>query len=198
MPRAKQEGVCDRSLRALLRGAGGTTALEFAILCVPFFMFTLFLFEIGMDFYIQLALDYAVQQGGRKLQTGAGNAATSATVFKTDCLCPAVAGFLNCSQISLTVYPLSTSNYYTNGQAGAGSVPISGGKLSTASWSFSTGGPSTLMYMQAIYTSVSIVGGFVPGMSTASSAGRVRVTTSAVGFINEGFTAPTTICGASS
>ena len=198
MPASKRAGRRDRSARALLLGARGTTAMEFAIVSVPFLMFTLFLFELGVDFYLQLALDYAVQQGARKLQTGAGNAAPSVTVFKTDCLCPAVAGFLNCGQISLTVFPLSTSDYYTNAQAGAGAVPMSGGKLSTASWSFSTGGAATLMFMQAIYTSASVVGLLVPGMSTASSNGQVRVTSSAIGFINEAFTTPTTICGASS
>ncbi len=161
-------------------------------------MFTLFLFELGVDFYLQLALDYAVQQGARKLQTGAGNAATTANAFKTDCMCPAVAGFLNCSQISITVYPLSAADYYVNGQAGAGNVPLSNGKLSTASWAFNSGGASTLMFLQAIYTSASVVGSLVPGMSTSSSAGQVRVTTSSIGFINEAFTPPTTICGAAS
>ena len=161
-------------------------------------MFLLFLFELGVDFYLQLALDYAVQQGARKLQTGAGNAATSAAVFKNDCLCPAVAGFLNCSQISITVYPLSTADYYLNAQAGAGGVPLSNGKLNTASWAFSAGTASTLMFLQAIYVSASVVGSLVPSMSTSTSGGRVRVTTSSIGFINEAFTAPSTICGASS
>jgi Flp pilus assembly protein TadG len=188
----------ETSARALLHGARGTTALEFAIISVPLMMFLLFLFELGVDFYLQLALDYAVQQGARKLQTGAGNAATSAAVFKKDCLCPAVAGFLNCSQISITVYPLSTADYYLNAQAGAGGVPLSNGKLNTASWAFSSGTASTLMFLQAIYVSASAVGLLVPSMSTSTSGGSVRVTTSSIGFINEAFTAPSTICGASS
>ncbi len=185
-------------MAALLRGARGTTSMEFAIVCVPFLMFVLFLFEIGVDFYLQLALDYAVQQGARRLQTGAGNAAPSAAAFKTDCLCPAVAGFLNCSQISINVYPLTTADYYANGRAGAGSVPLLNGKLSTSSWSFAAGSATTLMFLQAIYTSASVVGQLVPGMATNSSNGWVRVTTSAIGFINEPFTAASTICGASS
>jgi len=183
------------SAKTLLRGRRGTTALEFAMLAVPFWMFLLALIELGLDFYVQLALDYAVQEGARKLQTGAANAAASAAIFKTDCLCPLVAPFLNCNQISLNVYPVTAADYYLNAQAGGGAIPLSNGNLSTSSWSFSTSSAATPMFMQAIYTSVPVVGGFVPGYAVNSAGGRVHVTSSTIGFINEPFSSSSTVCG---
>ena len=148
-----------------------------------------------MDFYVQLALDYAVQEGARKLQTGAGNSAASVQVFKTNCICPAVSGFLNCNQLTLNIYPLTTADYYVNAKSGAGAVPVSAGQLSTSGWSFSPSSAGTLMFMQAIYPSVSFVGMLLPAMSVASGSSRVHVTTSSIGFINEPFTTSSTICG---
>jgi Flp pilus assembly protein TadG len=171
--------------------------MEFAILAIPFWLFMLFLFELGCDFYVQLALDYAVQQGARELQTGQVASTATATVFKNDCLCPAVAGFLNCSQITLSVFPISTTDYYANAQTGAGFVPVSAGSLSTGSWSFTTGTANTPMFLQAVYTSVSIVGQLLPSMSVLNGNARVHVTTSSVGFLNEQYPVQTTFCGKS-
>ncbi len=187
-----------RVSRLLVGARRGSTALEFAILVIPFWLFLLFLFELGFDFYVQLALDYAVQEAGRLLQTGAGSAATSASVFKTDCVCPVVAGFLNCGQISLTAYPVTTTDYYTNAQAGGGFVPLNSGALNTGSWGFATGAPNAPMFLQAVYTSVSIVGMLFPSMSVAYGSTRVHVTTSSIGFLNEQYPTLTTVCGVNS
>ena len=69
-------------LRLLKRGSrtgrAGTTAVEFAVLGVPFLMFFLFLFEVGLDFYMQTALDYVVAETSRRVQIGAGQSAASA------------------------------------------------------------------------------------------------------------------------
>ncbi len=184
-----------RQARPRLLGRRGATALEFAILAVPFWLFLLFLFELGMDFYVQLALDYAVQEGARRLQTGGGNAAASAAAFKADCMCPPVAAFLNCNQISISLFPVTTSDYYLNAKTGAGSLPITNGVLSTSGFSFGTGTAVQPMFLQAVYTSVSIVGGLLPIMSAVSGSGRVHVTTSSIGFINEPFNSSSQVCG---
>ena len=187
-----------RCLLGIMTSRKGATAMEFAILSIPFFLFLLFLFELGLDFYVQLALDYAVQEGARRLQTGAGNTAASVQIFKTDCLCPPVASFLNCNQITLNVYPLTAADYYVNAQAGAGLVPVSGGALNTSSWVFSSSTAATPMFIQAIYPSVSVVGLLLPSMSVVSGSSRVHVTTSSVGFINEPFTTTSSVCGVTS
>ncbi len=185
----------DRRFGGLIAGRRGTTALEFAIISIPFLLFLLFLFEMGCDFYVQLALDYAVQEGARRLQTGQGSSATSVAQYKTDCICPIISGFLNCNQIALTIYPISTTDYYLNDEAGGGQIPLSGGILNTSSFVFTPGGADTPMFMQAIYTSVSAVGLLLPSMSVSNGTTRVHVTASSVGFLNETFGTSSTICG---
>ena len=158
-------------------------------------LFLLFLFEVGLDLYVQLALDYAVQEGARELQTGAGNAATSVASFKTNCLCPAIAGFLNCNQISLNVVPMTGTDYYTNATAGAGSIPLSAGSLDTSGFTFVPSGSDAPMFLQAVYTSVSTVGLLLPMMSVKYGSTRVHVTTSSIGFVNEPFSTSSSVCG---
>ena len=158
-------------------------------------LFLLFLFEIGFDLYVQLALDYTVQEAARELQTGAGNAATSAQTFMTDCLCPRVSAFLNCSQISLNVAPMTNVDYYANAVAGAGALPVSANGLDTSGFVFTPSGSDTPMFMQAIYTSVSPVGLLLPMMSVKYGASRVHVTNSTIGFVNEPFTSSNSVCG---
>ena len=158
-------------------------------------LFLLFLFEMGLDLYVQLALDYAVQEGARELQTGAGNAALSLSAFQTNCLCPKVAGLLNCNQISLNIAPMTSADYYTNAVAGTGSIPMSAGGLDTSGFAFTPGGPDTPMFMQAIYTSVSAVGLLLPMMSVKYGSSRVHVTNSTIGFVNEPFSSSNTVCG---
>ena len=158
-------------------------------------LFLLFLFELGLDFYVQLALDYAVEEGARRLQTGQGSSAVSLSQYKIDCICPVISGFLNCNQISLTAYPVGTADYYQNEQAGAGQIPLSGGILNTSSFVFTPGGADTPMFMQAVYTSVSAVGLLLPSMSVSNGSTRVHVTVSSIGFLNETFGTSPTVCG---
>jgi Flp pilus assembly protein TadG len=166
-------------------GRRGTTALEFAILSIPFMLFFLFLFELGFDFYVQLALDYGVQEGARRVQTGNAQAATAQT-FVTNCMCPAISSLLNCAQISVNLQPVTT-DYYTVISDGGSAVPVTAGKLNTSAFGINPGAANQLMFVQAIYTSPSIVGLLLPSMSVSNGTTRVRATVSTMGFINEPF-----------
>ena len=159
----------------------GTTALEFAILSIPFFTFLLFLFEIGFDYYLQASLDYAIQEGARQIQTGNAQSAPSAAAFKAQYVCPNLGGLIDCNSIYLNVTEI-TSDFYTQGSIGP---PLTGGTLDPSKYAFCLGLPNQLMLVQAIYTSPSIIGLLVPSMSLPFGSGRVRVTSSSVGFINE-------------
>lgn len=165
-------------------GVRGTTALEFGILSFPFMLFIMFLFELGMDFYIQIALDYAVTQAARAIQTGAAQSTTSSAAFKALYVCPPVSGLLNCNQISINSFQVTTDFY----SQGAATVPTVNGKVSTGSWGFCAGQANSLMEVQAIYISTSLVGGLLPSMAMATTQGLQRITQSTMGFLNEPFT----------
>jgi len=179
-------------LRLLKRGSrtvrAGTTAVEFAVLGVPFLMFFLFLFEVGLDFYMQTALDYVVAETSRRVQIGAGQSAASAAAFQSQYVCPVAAGLLNCNAITIGVQPVTT-DFYTQQLT----TPTTGGVLNTSGYAYCAGTPGQLMLVQAVYVSPTVVGMLVPGMSVLSGSSRVRVTTSSMGFVNESFTGPDTV-----
>ncbi len=155
--------------------------MEFAILAVPFTAFLLFLFEVGFDYYLQDAVDYAALCGARSVQVGR-QAAVSALDFKNKYVCPPVAGLLNCNAITVNVLPV-TPDYYTQA---IGQVPIVNGVLNTASYTFTPGTQDQLMLLQIIYTSPTFVGQLVPSWNTAlPTSGFAHVTFSSIGFVNE-------------
>ncbi len=186
--RLARHNVLGLMKRAGRTGRAGTTAVEFAVLGVPFLMFFLFLFEVGLDFYMQTALDYVVAETSRRVQIGAGQSAVSAAAFKAQYVCPVAAGLLNCNGITIGVQPVTT-DFYTQSVA----VPTAGGVLNTSGYSYCPGAPGELMLVQAVYASPTVVGMLVPGMSVLSGSSRVRVTTSSMGFVNESFTGPDTV-----
>ena len=176
-----------KRLAVLLRQTRGGAALEFAIVAVPFMTFLLVLFQVGLDFYYQTALDFAVAHGARAVQTGAAQAEVSADSFKKDYVCPAVQGLLNCPSITVTAQlVLPTSDYYQtqfpSPLNAAGVV-----SLSTYTSHFPLGGPNSLMLVQAVLESPSLTGRLVPGLYTYDGSSVVHVTTSTTAFTNENF-----------
>lgn len=166
------------------RDRRGSTALEFAIVSLPFLTLLLFLVEIGYDLFAQVSLDYGVQTAARQIQVGAAHGASTAEAFKANYLCPAVSGLLPCSSIAVNVLPI-TNNYYTDVPA---NLPVnSSGKLDTSGYIYCPGKPRQLMLVQALYTSPSLIAAFVPAMATATVDGFVHVTLSSAAFINENF-----------
>src|SRR5690606_17181838 len=56
--------------RRFARNKQGTTAIEFGLVAVPFFMITVGIAEIAMMGLAQTNLDYATTEAGREIRTG--------------------------------------------------------------------------------------------------------------------------------
>jgi Flp pilus assembly protein TadG len=187
--------ACVRARKASSRGrrARGRRAavmLEFAIVGPPFLLALVFIVEVGYDLYAQEMLDYGMQTAARQIQLGNAQGNTHAT-FMSDYFCPAVAGFLACSDITVNVAPVTTTadttaTYYS--PATTATLPTTSGHLNTANFTYCPGLPNELMLATAVYTSPSIVALFVPSLASNLGAGLVRVTISASAFVNENFT----------
>jgi Flp pilus assembly protein TadG len=96
---------------ALRRSAkAGTVALEFAMISPAFLGLLLFLFELGFLLYAQTALDYAVNQAARQLQTSQETIVNGATqaAFQSAVLCPYLSAFLACSGVVVSLQPVAT------------------------------------------------------------------------------------------
>lgn len=173
-------GQC-RAFRADRRGAA---ALEFGLVAVPFLTFLLFLAELGYNFFAQASLDYAVQTAARQVQIGTVQGGATNAIFKASYLCPALKNLLPCGSVTVDVIPVDT-DYYAEL---TGQLPVgTNGKLIVSTNSYCPGTPRQLMFVQAVYTSPSIIGLLLPSMTASSAAGRVHVTLATTGFINENF-----------
>lgn len=93
------------------RGAtAGVVALEFALIGSLFLGLLLFIFELGFLLYAQTALDFAVKEAARQMQTGQQTIAngTSQSSFQSVVLCPFLSGLLSCSNVVVTLQPVNT------------------------------------------------------------------------------------------
>ena len=133
-----------RAVRAALRrfrqAREGATALEFSLVCLPLVTFLIGIMSFGYMFYLQFALDYALQQSVRQIQIGNVAGSTSANVFINTVMCPVFSQFAPCTGLQVTVQPVADylSSFTT----------ITGTSVSTA---FCTGQPGTLMFARAAY-----------------------------------------------
>jgi Flp pilus assembly protein TadG len=88
----------------------GTVAVEFALIGSTFLALLLFVFELGFILYAQMALDFAVKEAARQMQTGQQTVASgsSQTSFQSVVLCPFLSPLLSCTGVVVTLQPVST------------------------------------------------------------------------------------------
>lgn len=93
MPRNSARGTATRKPLSLIRKAfrrysrddQGVTAIEFALVGLPFFMLVLGILEFGLAFFVNRIVDNAVLEASRLVRTGQGQA-FSVNIFR-DKLC---------------------------------------------------------------------------------------------------------------
>jgi Flp pilus assembly protein TadG len=183
-----------RSLRA---DRHATTALEFAILGASFILLVLGAFEVGYDFFVASALDYAVHVAARSVQVGTATGSakgSNAAAWVTSQVCPALGKLLSCNglYVSIAAVP-SGMNYY----AYLSVNPPTLAATTSSSNSVCTGGAGQMMLLSAYYLGPSFLGGLVPGWSQPSPlnpAIYVHVSYASAGFVNEYFTGGETGC----
>ena len=92
-------GTC-RKLDSFARNTAGATAIEFAILVVPFLMVLLASVDIGVKAFIQGDLDRVLEDVTNNLLLKA-NETPSASKYKEEFLCGILGPLLNCNDIDI-------------------------------------------------------------------------------------------------
>jgi Flp pilus assembly protein TadG len=175
--------VLDRARRRLARLAGrfargerGATAVEFAIVAMPFMLLIFGLIELGLVFLVSLTLENAVIDVGRTIRTGqVQTTGGSATSFKT-AVCDKMSwlGSTTCSS-ALQVDVRTFSDFATsNTSALNNTVP------SSMTWNPGTAG--SIVLIRAYYTWPLITPLLRTGLQ--SSDGK-RIIYAATAFTNE-------------
>jgi Flp pilus assembly protein TadG len=96
------------SLRRFRRDRSGATAVEFAILAVPFLFLTFATLETALLFMTQLTLDGGVEQVSRLVRTGQLDADELKPETFRKLICDRVNVFLSCDKLTIDLRSYST------------------------------------------------------------------------------------------
>ncbi len=121
------------------RDRRGVVALEFAITGLAFFGLLLFVISLAFRLYVQVALDYASSRAARLLAVDSTQTrSASVQHFQAVSFCPLLSPFLACSNVVLSLQPVS--DYSNTSAIGTGPPP------------FTPGQGGSLMLLRAQYT----------------------------------------------
>lgn len=179
-----------RALRAFAKARGGATAVEFALISIPFLAMLFAIFELGAIFMTSTALDSAVEQASRQIRTGQlqTGASDSAAGFKS----------LVCNSVSW----ISTSDCEANLSldvrtfASFSSIsvtsPVKNGAIDQSQIGFSPGGSCDIVLVRAFYPFTLLAPTLEPGLPNLNAS--QRLLTASVAFRNENWSTATSGC----
>jgi Flp pilus assembly protein TadG len=123
----------------------GTSAIEFALLAAPFFIFLLLILEVGVVFLVGQALENATQEAARLIRTGQAQQFTRQSFATT--ICDQLWMFPNCPQALKVDVRVATGF----GSADLSS-PIKDGALDDSGFGFDAGGGDDIVVVRAFYS----------------------------------------------
>ena len=91
----------------LARDESGATALEFAILALPFFTLVFAILETSLIFFSGQILDSATQDASRLVRTGQAQAASFTVGNFRSAVCDRLYGLFDCNQLKINVAVVS-------------------------------------------------------------------------------------------
>lgn len=136
-----EQPVKGRWIQRFRKDKRGATAVEFALVAVPFLGLLGSIVETGLTFITAQALDRAAYAAGRKVMTGE---AKTASDFKT-ALCNNASWLIACADIKYDV-----KAYKTFSGADMG-VPMSNGDLDSTGFGYNRGAGGDIIVVRAYY-----------------------------------------------
>jgi len=112
-------------------GRAGSVAVEFALVAPIFFLFTLMIFEIGLDLLTLELMDDAVHDAARLMRIGTLTGSSYGTTLTTD-VCNIVITIPSCSS-TVQIYVAAAASGATAGSgfAGLADATVSSGTMTT-------------------------------------------------------------------
>jgi Flp pilus assembly protein TadG len=95
----------------IFRRRRGATAIEFAIIAVPFLGLLAAIFETGFVFFENAQLQEVTETASRTLLTNAASSGMTYNTFLTQNVCPKLASMINCSKLQMEVDVLTATTW---------------------------------------------------------------------------------------
>jgi Flp pilus assembly protein TadG len=168
-------------VRRLLGATRGATALEFAMIGVPFFVLVCSTFELGMMFMTSTTIEAATEAAARQIRTGQLQAGpnNSAAGFKT-AVCNGMSWISTADCMANMSIDVQT---YASFSAMSVSPPVANGAIDSSQLTFSSGGPCSIELVRVFYPYTLITPVLEPGLPNLGAD--QRLLTAAMAFRNE-------------
>jgi Flp pilus assembly protein TadG len=135
-----------RKLRGFQRDSNGASAVEFAIVSVPFIVLLVGILELAIVFYAGEVLELSAAQAGRMVMTGqAQTAGYTAATYKA-AVCSKLSSLFSCDKLNIKV---TTYSSFTS--ASVAPTYTSDGQLDTASMTYAPGMAGSVVIVQLYY-----------------------------------------------
>lgn len=128
-------------LRGLRSDTRGVTAVEFALLTVPFLIVMIAILETGYMFFLAILIEGATADASRQIRTGAAQLSGAPLDQFQQVLCGNVYGMVPCGELLIDV-----RNYSRFGDA-----PPIGGNVGGGAGAFAPGNPGDVVVVQVSY-----------------------------------------------
>lgn len=168
-----------RVARRLSGDRKGSTAVEFAIIALPFLALLGAILETALVFFAGMMMEHALSQSAREIRTGQLQLAGGSPEAFRSAVCNRSAGLLNCNRLRIDVRTLESFG-------GATALPTDeDGMVSMESVAFLPGMAGDIVLVRAFYDWPLIVPNMGLGMTNMS--GNRRLLTATAAFRNEPF-----------
>ena len=141
-----------RALGRLRDADAGVSAIEFALLLPLFTGFVFMILQVGLYFYYSTYLSYATDIAARQIMTGAvASQGLTAAQFRTNLLCPALAGAMSCNNIVTNVTVVPPGNNGAGWTALTNSTGLVTPAMDNSKTSFCIGAGGSLVALEVFY-----------------------------------------------
>jgi Flp pilus assembly protein TadG len=164
-----------RAARRLACAREGSTAVEFALIALPFVVVLIAILQVAIVFLAQNELETAVEKVSRGLLTGATQqAAITQTQFASS-VCSNLPALFDCSKLMID---LQTAGSFSGADTSAPTLTYDANGNVTNSWRFNLGASGDIMVLRVMYQFPVLPGLMNFNLSNLANGSRLLMATS--------------------
>lgn len=148
IPRPREVLRLAGAARRLPLAREGSTAVEFALIALPFIALLIAIFQVGIVFLAQHELETAVEKSARELLTGQTQAASLTQAQFTNSVCAKLPALFTCSKIMVD---LQTATAFSAANTSTPTLTYDANGNVNNVWQFNMGGSNSIMVLRVMY-----------------------------------------------
>jgi Flp pilus assembly protein TadG len=162
-------------------GRDGATAIEFAIIAVPFFLIIMATVQTAIIYMAEQELETATEQSSRYILTNQGGNYNQTTFAKV--VCNQVVALFDCSKLMIDLEDYGSGTSFSSANTAAPTLTFKPDGSVGNAWSYTAGAPGDIMVLRVMYQWPVFLKPFGFNLSNLSNGNRLMMATAV--FKNE-------------